>query len=225
MDLSSISGLVPQSSLTGATTTAESDELGKDTFLKLLTTQLQYQDPLNPMSNEEFVAQLAQFSSLEQLQGLTSGLESLYLVNVSMNNAAMTNLIGKDVVASGNTIQYSGEGSAAIHYDASADAAASTVTVTNSEGQVVYTGDMGALAEGEGSWTWDGKDLDGQLVDEGEYTFSITATDANGVDVAVDGRIVGNVTGMDLSTGTPLLTVNGVTIELGAILSVEEETP
>lgn len=225
MDISSIAGLVPQSSLSGATTTSATDEMGKDTFLKLLTTQMQYQDPLNPMSNEQFVAQLAQFSSLEQLQGLTSGMESLYLVNVSMNNAAMTNLIGKDLVASGNAIQYGGSGSANLNYNATADAAAATVTVTNSEGQVVYTGDMGALSEGEGVWSWDGKDLDGQTVPEGEYTFEIAATDANGAEIAVDGRIVGTVSGMDLSSGSPLLTVNGVTIELGAILSVEEETP
>ena len=225
MDLSSISGLVGQSSLSGATTSSASDELGKDDFLKLLTTQLQYQDPLNPMSNEEFVAQLAQFSSLEQLQGLTTGMESLYMVNVSMNNAAMTNLIGKNVVASGSDIHYAGSGSTDIHYDASAATATSTITISNADGQVVYSGDMGALSEGDGSWTWDGKDLDGQTVDEGDYTYTIEASDANGEAVTVDGQIVGTVSGMDLSSGTPMLTINGVSIGLGSILSVEESTP
>lgn len=223
MSVSSVAGLVPQSALTGATTSAATDELGKDAFLKLLTTQLQYQDPLNPMSNEEFVAQLAQFSSLEQLQTMTSGMESLYMVNVSMNNAAMTNLIGKDVLATGSALHYAGEGSSEINFNASAAASSSTITITNEDGQVVYSGEMGALAEGDGSWTWDGKDLDGQVCEEGDYTFSIEATDTNGASVSVDGRIKGTVSAMDLSTGTPLLTVNGVTIGLGDILSVEEK--
>jgi flagellar basal-body rod modification protein FlgD len=223
MDLSSISGLVSQSTLESAAASSSSnDELGKDTFLKLLTTQLQYQDPLNPMSNEEFVAQLAQFSSLEQLQTMSAGMESLYLVNMSMNNAALTGLIGKDVVATGSELHYSGEGSVTLNYDASAATTSSTITITNTDGQVVYSGDMGALAEGDGSWTWDGKDMDGQTVPDGDYSFAIEGTDADGNSIAVDGRILGTVEGMDLSTGTPLLTVNGVTIDLSAILSVSQ---
>ncbi len=225
MDLTSIDGLVPASTLSTATSTSTGDELGKDAFLKLLTTQLQYQDPLNPMSNEEFVAQLAQFSSLEQLQTLTTGMESLYMVNMSMNNAAMTNLIGKDVVATGDAFSYSGAGEETLHYDAAGDTASTTLTITNADGVVVWSGDIGALEEGDGTYTWDGNDLNGAQCPEGEYTFSFEATDADGNAVTVDSRIVGTVEAMDLSTGSPLLEVDGVTIELSQILSVEESEP
>ena len=95
--MSTITGLYTAAEMTAANAAApSSDELGKDSFLKLLTTQLQYQDPLNPMENSEFVAQLAQFSSLEQLQGLSDGMESLYLVNMSMNNASPTRACSAD---------------------------------------------------------------------------------------------------------------------------------
>ncbi len=225
MDLSTIDGLVPASALASATSSTGTDELGKDAFLKLLTTQLQYQDPLNPMSNEEFVAQLAQFSSLEQLQTLTTGMESLYLVNMSMNNAAMTNLIGQDVIATGDTVSYAGTGDVALNYAAAAAAASTSLTITNADGVVVWSGDIGQLAEGDGSYTWDGKDLNGAQCPEGEYTFDFEGTDADGNSVAVDERIVGTVEAMDLSTGSPLLEVDGITIELSQILSVEQATP
>ena len=93
-----------------ATIASGSSELGKDTFLRLLTTQLQNQDPLNPMANEDFIAQLAQFSSLEQLQGVNTQLEGLAMINTSMNNASMVNLLGQEVVAVSDSFHYGGEG-------------------------------------------------------------------------------------------------------------------
>ena len=224
MALSSIDGLYSSSELAASSAAAAGGDsaLGKDAFLKLLTTQLQYQDPLNPMDNSEFVAQLAQFSSLEQLQGLSDGMESLTLVNMSMNNASLTGLIGKNVVATGDTFNYAGSGDASIHYDSSAAATEATVTITNSDGTVVYSGDMGGLAEGEGSWTWNGKSTNGTTCPEGDYTFSITATDAAGDDVDVTEEVAGKIDGMDLSSGSPLLTIDGVTLELSSILRLDD---
>lgn len=223
MSTSSLTGLLPSSALTAANAAAPpSDELGKDSFLKLLTTQLQYQDPLNPMENSEFVAQLAQFSSLEQLQGLSDGMESLYLVNMSMNNASLTGLIGKDVVANGDTVHYSGEGDTTLHFSADAKATESTINITDEDGTVVFSGDLGTLKSGDGTWTWDGKNQDGQACAAGDYTFTITGTDANGEDVAITEKIYGTIDGMDLSSGSPLLTVDGVPIELSAIQSLEQ---
>lgn len=223
MSTSSITGLYTAAEMTAANAAAPaSDELGKDSFLKLLTAQLQHQDPLNPMENSEFVAQLAQFSSLEQLQGLSDGMESLYLVNMSMNNASLTGLIGKDVVANGDTVHYDGEGDATLHFSADAKATESTISITDEDGTLVFSGDLGTLQAGDGTWTWDGKNLDGQACAEGDYTFTITGTDANGEEVAVTEKIYGTIDGMDLSSGSPLLTVDGVPIELSAIQSLEQ---
>jgi flagellar basal-body rod modification protein FlgD len=188
----------------------------------LLTTQLQNQDPLNPMSNEEFVAQLAQFSSLEKLGGISDGLESLYLVNVSMNNAAMSGLVGQDAVARSEQFHYDGEGEQSVAYDASSAAASATITLTDEDGNVVYSGEMGALAAGEGRWTWNGTTTDGRQAPEGIYTATITARDANGATVEVTGLVEGTVTEMDYSDGTARPSIDGVTVDIGDIVRLAE---
>ncbi len=209
-----------------ATATGTTD-LGEDTFLRLLTTQMQNQDPLEPMSNEEFVSQLAQFSSLEELHGISGALESMYLLDASMNNAQMVNLIGQQVTAVGDSFTYSGEGSAEIHFDATAATTATTVEITDADGSVVWTGEIGAVEEGEGSWTWDGTTTDGEPAPEGTYTFSVTGTDASEEAVELTELIVGTVDEMDFSSGSAQPTVGGVTIGVGDILRIggEEEAP
>jgi len=202
---------------TTTATTAGSDELDKDTFLRLLTTQLQNQDPLNPMANEDFIAQLAQFSSLEQLQGVNGQLETLNIVNSSMNNASMVNLLGQDVVAYSDTFHYSGEGEQEVMFDADASFASATVTIRDEEGNVVDTVALGAYDEGEGSFTWDGQGNSGTL-SEGNYTFSITATDANGNDVAVAGMLQGTIDEMSFANGAAEPSINGVAISIGNII-------
>lgn len=191
--------------------------LGKDTFLKLLTTQLQNQDPTEPVSNEEFVAQLAQFSQLEELQGVSGQLDSLYLVNASMNNAAMTNLLGREVVARGDTFHHE-SGSDTIHFDAASTTTSTTLTITNADGVVVFSQDIGGQSAGEGSYTWDGKDQNGQLCAEGDYSFTISATDVNGSDVAVQTLIEGTIDQMSFATGSAAPSIDGVDISIGDIL-------
>ena len=222
-DITGITGVSDSSALSYAqAATAGSDQLDQQTFLNLLTTQMQNQDPLDPMSNEEFVAQLATFSSLEQLMMANGALESVYYGIASLNNAAMAGLVGTDVVALGNGISYSGEGDVALNYDAQGDVANATVEITDSEGNVVWSGDIGALEDGEGSWTWDGTDFDGGQVEAGEYTFSITGEDTDGNDVEVTELIVGTIDEMDYSSGNPQPSVNGVTVDLADILRLTE---
>lgn len=189
--------------------------------MNLLVTELQNQDPLSPLTNSEFVAQLAQFSSVEQLMSVNSSLESLYVATASMNNAAMTSLIGLQVVAVGNQFNYSGTGSVELGYEAAANASEATVTITDEDGNVVYTGPMGSLESGEGTWTWDGRTSTGGQAEEGTYTFTIEATDTDGNEVGVDTLITGTVDSMSYDTGTPVPTIDGIEVSLGDILRVE----
>ncbi|MEC7947488.1 MAG: flagellar hook capping FlgD N-terminal domain-containing protein [Myxococcota bacterium] len=199
---------------------AATSELGKDAFLKLLVTQLQYQDPLDPTENEEFVAQLAQFSQVEQLTTANDSLETLYAAMASMNNASMTQLLGKEVLAKGDTFAYGGKGDQALHFDASSTAASASVTVMNADGRVVYSGDLGGLDAGRGSWVWDGKTIGGATAAEGEYSFAITARDRNGDTVAVMEMVRGQIDGMSFETGSPVPSIKGVDIDLGDVLEV-----
>ena len=201
-----------------AASTGASSELNQDTFLKLLTTQLQNQDPTNPVSNEDFIAQLAQFSSLEQLQGVNGQLSNLNLVNTSMNNASMVNLLGQDVVAASDTFHYSGDGSQEIPFITGNEVSTGTITIRDSKGQVVDTIDLGHQDQGEHSVTWDGKDKNGQQLTEGDYTVSYSATDGNGNPVEVTALIEGMVDELSFANGTPQPSVNGVPIDIGNII-------
>ena len=200
------------------TTSTGSSELNQDTFLKLLTTQLQNQDPTNPVSNEDFIAQLAQFSSLEQLQGVNGQLSNLNLVNTSMNNASMVNLLGQDVVAASDTFHYSGEGDQEIPFMTANEVSGGTVTIKDSSGKVVDTITLGNMDKGEHAVTWDGKGLDGKQLAEGDYTVSYNATDGSGNPVDITALIEGVVNELSFESGTPQPSVNGVPIDIGNII-------
>ena len=174
------------------------------------------------MSNEEFVAQLAQFSSLEQLQGIQADLESLYMVGVSENNASMVNLLGQTVVAQSDAFHFDGSGPVDLRFNAAGAAETASLVVTNSDGKIVFSsGSIGSLTEGEGSYTWDGKGMDGGTLAEGDYTFTVTATSTDGDSVDVTELLRGTVTEMDYSSGSPAPSVDGIDIAIGDILRVE----
>ncbi|MFO0000084.1 MAG: flagellar hook assembly protein FlgD [bacterium] len=123
-----------------------------------------------------------------------------------------------EVRATGDTFHYSGEGEVELHYDASTSTTA-TLTITDSDGKVVYTEDLGQISEGEGSLTWDGKGIPGDLP-EGDYSFSIVSTAENAEDVEITTYIEGRIDGMSYETGAPVPSIQGVPIELGDILEV-----
>ncbi len=216
-----ISDAASYTDVSSAATTYGSSELDQETFLNLLITQLQNQDPLNPQDSQEFVAQLSQFSSLEQLMSLNEGMDTLYMATSSMNNASMTQLIGKEVVAYGDTFSYDGEGDAELLYDAEGEASSSTLNIMDEDGNVVASIALGALAEGEGSYTWDGTTTSG-MAEEGVYTFEIEASDTDGDTVTVYSMVSGIVDTMGYESGTPVPEIDGVEIALGDIIRVVE---
>ncbi len=221
MSIGSLTGVNTTNDLPSSAPITGSTDLGEDTFLRLLTTQLQNQDPTNPVSNEEFVAQLATFSQLEELQGLSGKLDSLTMLNASMNNAAMTNLLGQTVVAQGDTFHFGGTGDASVYYDAPSAATDSTLTVYNADGDVVYSADMGALGAGESAFTWNGTDRNGQPLPEGDYTFTIAATDSSGDSIDITTLVRGVVDSMDFSGGSASPTIDGVTVDMANIVRLE----
>jgi flagellar basal-body rod modification protein FlgD len=198
-----------------------SSELGQDSFLKLLVAQMQHQDPLNPQGNEEFIAQLAQFTSLEQLMGVNTALGDLYAATTSMNNATMTQLLGRDVTVYSDEIPYSGEGAKDLHFTAPSEVDRMTITVLDPDGKVVAREELNGLDAGEGSWTWDGTDIHGVQAKEGNYTVSITAFDPNGNPIDVRSLLKGTVNEMSYASGAPVPFVDGIEVSIGEILKVE----
>ncbi len=190
-------------------------ELGKDAFLKLLTIQLRNQDPTDPVKNEQFVAQLAQFSSLEQLVGLQETLQGVYLGIATMNNASMAQLIGREVVAVGDGFVLDG-GSGTLHYEAARPYDGATLSILDEDGNVVFSTEIPPGPEGEGSYTWDGRGTSGERLPDGVYRFVITAKGDDPPEIR--GLIKGVIDEMDFSTESPQPSVNGVPFGLDAVL-------
>jgi len=198
----------------------ESSIVGKEDFLKLLVTQLQYQDPLNPAESTEFTAQLAQFSSLEQLTNVNKNLEYLQLYQASINNAQAVDFIGKTITTSGSTVSVSDGVSGNIAFDLPADAAGVTISIYDASGQLTATIEAGALDEGKQSVTWDAEDQEGNKVSDGDYTFEVAAVDSEGNIVEVSTFSKAVVTGVTFEDGVTYLMAGGRKIPMGDVVEV-----
>lgn len=216
---------VNQSSVASALGGAAESRLGKDEFLKLLITQLQSQDPLNPTQDTEFVAQLAQFSSLEQLQNVNSTLGGLTAAQDRMAATQATAMLGREVTAVGDAFEM-GEGETRRLSFYLADAAEDVkVEVTASDGRIVRTITAANVEGGLQSVTLDGKDQNGNTLPAGEYTFRVSAKDADGAPVGALTTVQGTVTGVEFDAGVVLLRVGDRKFQLQDILEVKQAGP
>ncbi len=205
--------------ITNQSTMAAKKTPGKDEFLKLLTMQLRYQNPLNPMNNTEFTSQLAQLSSLEALNNMVLQMNDMLLYQNSIQNTLTVNLIGKNVKFSGNQINLKDKGE--INYNLTANASNVTISIFDSSGKLIRKIEAGQQNAGSNNYTWDGKDSSGNKMPEGSYTFKINALDANGkpIDAATTSR--GLVTGITFENNTTYLIVDGkIKLKLNEILEI-----
>jgi flagellar basal-body rod modification protein FlgD len=202
--------------------------LGKGDFLKLLTVQLQYQDPMDPQGNTEMVAQLAAFSSLEQLENMNRNLASsldldLILTQV-LNNTAAAGLIGKSVLANGNAVEIDSAGeSTSVNFDLAATAASVTVTIYDESGVLVRTIEEAGIEAGRQSLEWDGKDSGGNDVAAGTYTFKVAASDGDGNPIGVSPLVRGRVDVVKFVNGAAVLVLDGVEVSISEIIEIYEE--
>ena len=216
MSTSSVTGLLTNgtSNSTSSTTTSTSSLTSMDSFLKLFTTQLQYQDPNNPMQSYELSSQLAQFSTVEALTKVNSNLSDLKDYVASLNNAEMLSLVGKDITAQDGTLLVSSGSASSAAYtlptadDGSAKNYTVKATITDSSGATVRTIDLGTQSSGDLTLQWDGKNGSGNSVSDGSYTCSITATDESGNVSTISPSIQGTVYSVRLKSGVPYLVLN-----------------
>jgi len=194
--------------------------LGKDDFLKLFVTQLRAQDPLKPMDSSQFTSQLAQFSSLEQLTNLNTGLQSMLAYQTSMQNTMAVNLIGQKVKVDGNEVLLNGT-QADIRYTLPSDAATVTISIKDGSGAVVRQAQASAQAAGDQSFVWDGKDQNGAACAPGQYTFTVDAATASGQAITAKTLTYGTVTGISFENNITYLTIDGATkVTLGDIQAI-----
>lgn len=198
--------------------------LGKDDFLKLMIAQLQNQDPLNPMDNQAFVAQLAQFSNLEQLQQVNSGINSLSIGQAGANQQAATNLVGRDITFKSDQVGWKqGDPGTAIGAQLAANADSVTATITDSNGRVIRTLRYGPQMSGTFSATWDGADDAGNVQPTGNYTIKFTAADPQKNPVTATAQGSGHVSGVSFANGVAELVLgNGIHVALPNVIEVDQ---
>jgi flagellar basal-body rod modification protein FlgD len=221
--MSTVSSVTDSSTTT--TSTSSNTTLGQEDFLELLTTQLKYQDPLDPMDSSEYASQLAEFSQLEQLTNLndymSQSIDANYLLTQSINNTLVATLVGNDVKVSAETINYTTQDSIDFSYTLPSTASDVTIKIYNSSGTLVKTISSDSLEEGESKLSWDFTDNNGGELAEGTYTTTIEATDAiTGNDLVVSLYRIGTIDAVKFTDDGTVLTVDGMEYSLSDILEI-----
>lgn len=192
-----------------------------DTFLQLLTTQLQNQNPLDPLDTNQFTQQLVQFAGVEQQLRTNDNLESLVAINKAQRNTDALNFVGQTVTASGDSTQL--QDGLAVWYVTSPKPAQANITITNSDGSVVFSG-VSAIDTGTQPYQWNGKTSTGTIAPAGTYKIKIDAVDTAGQKVTTSTNFSGVVDQVDVSGDQPVLMIGATLINLDQVRSVKRAT-
>jgi flagellar basal-body rod modification protein FlgD len=197
-------------------------QLGESDFLKLLTTQLQQQDPTQPMDNTAMVAQLAQFSALEQMTNVNTTLTQMLTGQGTALEATAASMVGKTAIFNTDQVSLTQGKTATITANLSQAATNVTLTIQDGTGTTVRTIGEGACASGNNTFQWDGNDDKGNPLPTGTYTAQVLATDINGKSVSLTQNGSAPITGVIFSNGTPKFVAGGSTLQLSDISQLNE---
>ncbi len=194
------------------------DDLNK--FLHLLVTQLQNQDPLDPMDANEFTAQLVQFASVEQQIYQNANLEKLLKVQQATQVAAMVGFLGTRAEANGNVLPLE-QGKAEATYTLAENVQTTTIAIRDRIGRVVFV-QGGKTDAGTHSFVWNGTDNFGNAVADGAYTLEVSAAKADGSFAKARTAVFGTVTGATSDNDEVILFMGDVRIPMKDVISVNE---
>lgn len=224
-DVNTVNGYTSANAYSSGNTYSSSQQLSADmnTFLTLLTTQLKYQDPLDPMDTAEFTNQLVQYSSVEQAIQTNSKLDTLMTMGMANLGAQAVSYIGKTAQVLGDVMPLDG-GKAKATYTLDKDVTSAVITVKDMNGEIVYS-EQGKITAGTHDFTWDGKDADGNQLEDGAYQIVVTTNVPNGeTSATVTTTVFGKVTGVASdSNGVYVGLGDAVTANLGDILTVRND--
>jgi flagellar basal-body rod modification protein FlgD len=220
----SASGSSSTTQTQSAATQLQQGILGKDDFLKLLITQLRNQDPLNPMEGTEFAAQLAQFSSVEQLANINANLQAnldgTYLMTQAISNSLATTMIGREVKAGADRVTLDGKSDVTLGYTLGSAANSVSIKIYDASGTLVKTIAAGSAGSGDHTVSWDGTNDAGASLPTGTYRFEIVAQDAKGGSVGATSFITGAITGVRFRSDGTYFVVNGQDVPLAEIVEI-----
>lgn len=223
-DFTSITGLVGRLPTTLEAETAHG-EIDKNGFLQLMMAQLNQQDPLEPMDSSQFTSQLAEYTSLEELQNLNAtneaALETNILLAQSINNTMSSTLVGKDIKALSDIVNYDDGEVSTLLVDVPTGVESLEVTVRDSTGSIVRTMSIASPPNGEYEIEWDGKNMQGNNVAEGVYTVEVDQM-VGGSASSLYSYVIGNVEAVRYGSEGAVLVVDGLSISFGNVLEVRE---
>ena len=225
--VSTVSSTQTPATATGLTQAANTNsQVSKDQFLLLLTEQLKNQDPMKPYDNQEFASQLAQFSQLEQLTSINTLLEQQATSNQNLSktisNSALPGMLGKTAKAQSDTVNFDGSNSMDFGYSLPYGAALGLVTITDPSGAVVKQFNLSGskLTAGDQKLNWDGKDNRGNMVNPGNYKFTVQAIDSTGADVQSTSYTYGKIQSVRFKPEGTMLLINGVEAPLENVVDI-----
>jgi flagellar basal-body rod modification protein FlgD len=222
MAISAVSPAISSAINPAAATESQTLAANFTAFLQLLTTQLQNQNPLDPLDTNQFTQQLVQFAQVEQQLKSNTQLEALVKIAQAQEATTAIAFVGARVVIEGSTARLDVGGARwAFAVDKPASA---TVTITDKNGNVAYTGSF-TVEPGTQVFTWDGKGNNGSPWPAGDYTISVVAKDASGQPVAISTEVEGVIEGADLSKYPPLLQMGGLSFTIDKIKRILPPQP
>ena len=198
------------------------NEMGKDDFLKLMTAQLKYQDPISPLKNEEMAAQLAQFSALEQMSNVNQNLEKMQDQAKPQENILAASLIGKKIGTDSSNFLYDKVNQAQLKFELLGDSQVAQITVFNEKGEAVRELAATGLKKGPQKVMWDGKSDKGAELAKGQYTFKVIAKDQTEKSVKAKTETNGVVSGVSFEGGKAILLVGDQKVPFDSIGKIED---
>jgi len=187
-------------------------QLGENDFLTLLVTQLKNQDPLKPMDNTTFVAELAQFSQLDQSTKQVELLQQSITNQTDSLQYSLLPMVGRNVQVEGSLIDLK-DGPAKLTYALEREASTVRVTIQDAQGRAVRTLDLGTQSAGKQEVLWDGRNQNGQLMPNGMYQYQLSAKDAKGAAVVAAPSSTLVISGVRMVNGTPQLAAGDYVID------------
>lgn len=222
MEIPSVQSSLPGNTDVGLSNAAQ-NILGKDDFLQLLVTQLRYQDPLSPIQNGEFIAQLAQFSSLEGIQSMNdklgTSINTDLLMAQSISNSMITSLIGKEVQIQTDQFKMA-DGEVSLGFMADTTAVSAKIEIFDETGALVFSENVAAVEAGNNSFVWDGTSVTGEKISSGNFRVEVELRDGNDQSSSALTYLQGEVSAIKYVSDGALIEVNGELHNVGDVLEV-----